>query len=182
MIALETPRLNLRDHVSEDLTALHAMLSDDDMTWFLPSMRKGSAEETRAYLEGCMADAVSEPRVRYNLAVVDRRQELIGSVGLHLIDGDASEGHYGLGYFIAPALWNRGYATEAVGAALEFIFENGAVRVSASALAENLSSRRVLEKSGFTQEGLLRAHTLHAGAWLDCAVYGILKRDYKGRR
>ena len=101
--------------------------------------------------------------------------EAMGSVGLHVIDGGASGVHYGLGYFIRRGRWNRGYATEAVSAALGFIFAADACRVTASCLAENLSSRRVLEKCGFSQEGLMKQHTWHDGEWKDCAVYGLLK-------
>ena len=61
------------------------------------------------------------------------------------------------------------------GAALDYIFACNARRVTASCLAENLSSRRVLEKCGFTQEGLLKQHTWHDGQWKDCAVYGKLR-------
>ena len=101
-------------------------------------------------------------------------------MGLHLIDGGTEGAHYGLGYFIRPDLWNRGLATEAAMAALDFIFAGNACRVSAACLAENLASRRVLEKCGMRQEGLLKKHTWHDGQWKDCAVYAVLKEEYLG--
>ena len=65
---------------------------------------------------------------------------------------------------------------------MNFIFNNGAARVSASCLAENLASRRVLEKCGFVQEGRLKAHTWHDGEWKDCAVYRLLRDEFIGRK
>ena len=180
MISLRTNRLWLREHRLEDLRPLRAMLSDPALTYYLPSLRHETQEETARYLEGCLRDAAAYPRLRYNLAVCDVNGALVGSVGLHLIDGDPDDGHYGLGFFIQRDRWNQGYAAEAVGAALDCIFARGAARVSASALAENLASRRVLEKCGFVQEGLLRRHTWHDGAWRDCAVYGRLKDESEG--
>ena len=170
MIALHTPRLLLRDHLPEDVTALHAILSDPAATYYIPSMAREDIEDTRRYLQGVMADTAADPRLRYNLAVL-READLIGEVGLHHIDGEVDRGHWGLGFFIRPDCWNRGYASEAASAALDFIFGLGAFRVSASCLAENLSSRRVLEKCGMTQEATLVRHTWHDGEWKDCVVF-----------
>ncbi len=178
MIRLVTPRLVLREHVPADLMPLHAMLSDPATTWYLPDMRRGDPCETEAYLRAVMRDDEASFRLRYNLMIVERASGgAAGSVGLHVIDGGESGAHYGLGYFVRRDLWNRGYATEAVSAALDFIFSKDGFRVTASCLAENLGSRRVLEKCGFTQEGLMKRHTWHDGQWKDCAVYGRLRED-----
>ena len=178
-VYLETPRLVLREHCSEDLEPLHAILSDPAVTWYLPGMFKCEPVETEAYLRSVMRDAESHHRLRYNLAVTDAATgRLLGSVGLHVIESAPRGAHYGLGYFLCRSVWNRGYATEAARAALDFIFGGNACRVSASCLAENIGSRRVAEKCGMTQEGLLKAHTWHDGQWKDCAVYAILKAEY----
>lgn len=182
MIIIETPRLILRDHICEDLEPLHAVLSDPAVTWYLPTMHKGDIEETKGYLISSMRDTDVQPRMRYNLAVTDRAGKYLGEVGMHYIDGTLEAVHCGIGYFIRADRWNFGFATEAVNAAVRFAFENGGARVSASCLAENLASRRVLEKCGFTQEGLLKAHTWHDGAWKDCAVYRLLIDEYRARK
>ena len=178
-VRLETERLILREHATGDLEPLHAILSDPAATWYLPGMYKRELVETEAYLRSVMRDAESHHRLRYNLAVEDRRTgALLGSVGLHVIESAPQGAHYGLGYFLRPDVWNRGYATEAARAALDFIFQGNACRVSASCLAENIGSRRVAEKCGMTQEGLLVEHTWHDGRWKDCAVYRLLKEEY----
>lgn len=177
-VRLLTPRLLLREHDPDDLTALHGMLSDPATTWYIPDMYRADRSETESYLRSVMQDAGASLRVRYNLIVEERSSgAAVGSVGLHVIDSGGEGAHYGLGYFLRRDRWNLGYATEAAGAALDYIFACNARRVTASCLAENLSSRRVLEKCGFTQEGLLKQHTWHDGAWKDCAVYGRLKED-----
>ncbi|MBR1820547.1 MAG: GNAT family N-acetyltransferase [Clostridia bacterium] len=179
-VHIETPRLILREHRPEDLEPLYAILSDPAATWYIPDMRKVNPDETEAYLRSAMRDADRNVRLRYNLAVEDRATgELLGAVGLHVIDGTPEGAHYGLGYFLRPESWNRGYATEAAHAALGFIFNGNACRVSASCLAENLGSRRVAEKCGMTQEGLLVAHTWHDGQWKDCVVYRLLRDEFK---
>ena len=175
-IRLETPRLILRDHLPGDLTPLHAMLSDPATTWYIPDMYHTDIAETDAYLRSVMRDNEAHARLRYNLMIVEKASgEAAGSVGLHVTDGGESGASYGLGYFVRRDLWNLGYATEAVQAALSYIFAGDGCRVTASCLAENLGSRRVLEKCGFAQEGLLKRHTWHDGQWKDCAVYGRLR-------
>ena len=182
-VRLRTPRLALREHRAEDLRPLHAILSDPTVTWYLPGMHKQALVETEAYLRSVMRDAESHHRLRYNLAVEDGATgELIGSVGLHVIESAPRGAHYGLGYFLRPDCWNQGFASEAARAALEFIFDGNACRVSASCLAENIGSRRVAEKCGMTQEGLLKAHTWHDGQWKDCAVYRVLEEEFRVKR
>ena len=180
-VRVATPRLILREHRPEDLFPLHAILSDPAATWYLPEMRKDELCETEDYLRKVMQDKEKHSRLRFNLAIeAIPTGELIGSVGLHLIEGNVDGAHYGMGYFIRPGLWNQGIATEAARAALDFIFAGDAFRVSAACLAENLASRRVLEKCGMRQEGLLMKHTWHDGQWKDCALYAVLKDEYEG--
>lgn len=178
-VRLKTERLLLREHTAGDLEPLHAILSNPAATWYLPGMHKNELVETEAYLRSVMRDADSHHRLRYNLAVEDGKTgALLGSVSLHVIESVPQGAHYGLGYFLRPDVWNQGYATEAARAALAFIFQGNACRVSASCLAENIGSRRVAEKCGMTQEGLLRAHTWHDGQWKDCAVYRLLREEF----
>lgn len=59
-----------------------------------------------------------------------------------------------VGYFLKPAAWGRGYATEICLRILRFAFEETSLgEVVASVNAENVASRNVLEKSGFQYSG-----------------------------
>jgi aminoglycoside 6'-N-acetyltransferase len=72
---------------------------------------------------------------------------LIGDVGISPADDEP--GVLKLGYTISPASQGRGYATEAIGALVEYAFETlGADLVRAYASADNLPSIRVAEKVG----------------------------------
>lgn len=181
MIRIQTPRLVLREHRMDDAPALHAILSDPAATWYIPDMHRDQPGDTEGYLRSTLRDRQAHPRLRYNLAVADGQDVCIGEVGLRHIDGPADSGCWTLGYYLRPDLWNHGLATEATEAALGFIFAQGARRVSASCLAENLSSRTVLWKCGFTREGMLLAHTWHDRQWKDCAVYRLLREEWIAR-
>jgi RimJ/RimL family protein N-acetyltransferase len=67
-------------------------------------------------------------------------------------DGVAAEVHYGIGV----PFWNQGYATEAVTVASNWLLAQDAVQSVWTAVDyENIQTRRVLEKAGFEQDGVL---------------------------
>lgn len=75
--------------------------------------------------------------------------EVIGWGGLGVDPFDPGWGPE-ISYFLAPAAWGRGLATELVAAALSLAFDELALpAVSAFAMADNRASLRVLEKCGF---------------------------------
>ena len=55
--------------------------------------------------------------------------------------------------------WGYGYATEALGAMVSLAAGYGRTRLYALCHTEHQASWRVLEKCGFTREGILQAHT-----------------------
>lgn len=56
-----------------------------------------------------------------------------------------------LGYAIAPEMWDQGFATEAAQIVIDTVFTlTSAARIVANARVNNLRSRAVLEKSGFS--------------------------------
>jgi GNAT superfamily N-acetyltransferase len=57
-----------------------------------------------------------------------------------------------IGYMLRPVAWGRGYATEALTALVDAIFEKtDRTHITAETDAENRSSWRVLEKVGFAR-------------------------------
>lgn len=74
--------------------------------------------------------------------------------------------------------WKRGYATEALGAAIKFGFKELRFnRIEASCDAENAASVRVLEKCGMKYEGVLRQYALTDRGFRDMKIYAVLAGD-----
>jgi RimJ/RimL family protein N-acetyltransferase len=63
------------------------------------------------------------------------------------------------GYVLARDAWGRGYASEALQAMVSLAPGLGFVRLQAMCHVAHRASARVLEKGGFTLEGILRRHT-----------------------
>lgn len=77
-----------------------------------------------------------------------------------------------IGYWLAPAYWNRGIATDAVVAMVEYAM--GAfdlARIEACVFEGNPASARVLEKAGFQFEGRLRQSITKDGRTIDSLLY-----------
>jgi ribosomal-protein-alanine N-acetyltransferase len=85
-----------------------------------------------------------------------------------------------LGYNLDKNHVGRGYMTEALTAAIRFMFESwGMHRIMANYRPENLRSGQLLERLGFVKEGFARDYLLLDGAWRD-HVLTALVRDDKG--
>ena len=144
---IETERLLLRRSRPEDAATISAYRSD-------PNVNRQQGWD-RTDLEGVLADIVEmsgrspgEPGGWVQFTVEERKDgRIVGDVGLSVADGEP--GVIKVGYTIDPAFQGLGYATEAIGALVEYAFETlGADLVRAHASAENAPSIRVAEKVG----------------------------------
>ncbi len=139
-------------------------------------------------------DDLTRPAFRRRLSVYAREMELetawpffifanggetlVGAVTLSNIRRGVAESGT-LGYWIGRPFAGRGHATAAVRAVLTFAFDTLDLhRVEASCLPANLPSRRVLQKSGFRQEGEAKAYLKINGAWADHLLFGVVSDDW----
>ncbi|MDE8652944.1 GNAT family N-acetyltransferase [Novosphingobium album (ex Liu et al. 2023)] len=146
---IRTERLFLRPGWPEDLDELLAVLRDDAVLRNLAlAPLPGTAEEAREYL--------ARPRHRLlpNFFIYARSfggPRLVGGIGLGR-DGDDVE----LGYWIVRAHRGKGYAAEAVRAVLAQARMLGHRQIVARHFADNETSARVLESTGFKPTGETR--------------------------
>lgn len=82
------------------------------------------------------------------LAVLKSDGTVIGDLGFK--GAPDEKGSVEIGYGLLVEYWNQGYATEAVGALMEWAWEQGVRKIKAETLPDNPGSIRVLEKLGMT--------------------------------
>ena len=83
---------------------------------------------------------------------------------------------YQIGYFVDEAWQGRGIASLAVGLCLTSLFKGTpCARIQALVEPDNVASRRVLEKTGFEREGLLRRGAKLGDQLVDVLIYAALK-------
>ena len=104
-----------------------------------------------SYAENVIARAEAEDREEDFWAIDGSAQghaELMGLFKMVRLDRNQSE----FRYWVAPAFWNAGIATEAVGAMLK-ANPQGVCDIYAEVFQDNPSSARVLTNAGFTYLG-----------------------------
>jgi RimJ/RimL family protein N-acetyltransferase len=85
-----------------------------------------------------------------------------------------------IGYVLVPDERGKGYCTEAVQLAVDYLFlSKDIVRVQAETFTDNVASQRVLEKSGFQRDGTIRKGMLAWGKWVDLYTFSILREEWK---
>jgi ribosomal-protein-alanine N-acetyltransferase len=79
-----------------------------------------------------------------------------------------------LGYALGPRARGRGIATEALTLLTRWAFDEGMIRVVAGISVDNPASSRVVEKVGYTFEGVLRSVHHVDGKRVDLQSWSIL--------
>jgi ribosomal-protein-alanine N-acetyltransferase len=102
---------------------------------------------------------------------------LAGQVTIDNIVRGALRSGY-LGYWIDRDVAGRGMASLAVALVCDYAFsEVGLHRVQADIRPENVPSQRLVERLGFSREGLLRRYLDIDGDWRDHLAYALLAED-----
>src|SRR5690606_7390640 len=149
---IKTERLVLREFEARDRAAYIELLASPKVHAYLGGPR--SRDELERELPGV-------PERWPGSFVVDLNGELIGQILLrrateHL--HPAAVGKVDLGYLFLPSAWGFGYATEACGAALDWLA--GALPCESAVLATqtaNVGSMRLAAELGFTEVERFRA-------------------------
>jgi RimJ/RimL family protein N-acetyltransferase len=169
--------LRLRAPVAEDLAALHAMRSREDVTRWL-YFEPPTEAETRAWLERVIA---WQPELGETLVVELRATgELVGHVNVMIGREQPRQGE--IGFMFHPDHQGHGYATEAARALVAHGFEHYDLhRIYGRLEPRNEASARVLEKLGMRREALLIENEWFKGEWQSEAVYALLAREWAAR-
>ena len=144
-----TDRLLLRPGWAEDAPALAQAIADEQIVRNLAvAPWPYGLKEAEAFLgapkDPCLPSFLVFARTR-------AEPELVGACGLSRRPSGTVE----LGYWIARAHWNKGYATEAATQLVEIARTLGLRRLAAFHFLDNPASGRVLEKLGFLPTGIV---------------------------
>ncbi len=175
---IETQRLIVREFDVSDWSAVYAFANDESINRYLGMDSIGTEPGAKEYIATATDAANSQPRLSYKLGMtIKPSNKLTGSCWLDISEPDSRNAI--IGYFVDKQHWSNGYATEMVQALVRFGFEQLQLhRIYANCDAENPATRRVLEKVGMRQEGLLRQHCLRSYGWADVCLYGILQAEW----
>jgi len=85
-----------------------------------------------------------------------------------------------IGYALVPSERRKGYCSEAAKMMVDYLFlSKNIVRIQAHTNVRNVDSQKILEKTGFKKEGIVRKSNYVRGEWTDNSLYSILREEWK---
>jgi len=172
VIELETERMKLRQLRGDDVNVLFKLNSDPEVMRYVGTGKpQQSLEEARETLK--RYQSVPEKHPGFNVwAAVEKFTDTF--FGLTFLIPYAPTNEVEVGYRFLKKHWNKGYATEATVAAIDYgLHQLGLDRIIAIAYPENRASTRVMEKAGMKSEGTI----LNPKIGVDVAYYAIEKNS-----
>ena len=125
--------------------------------------------------EGYVSSCINNSEARQLCRAITVDGLAVGSIGVFLA-GDVYQKSAELGYWLAEEYWGKGIMTEAVKQICAEAFAAfDIVRIFAEPFAHNQGSRSVLEKAGFTLEGVMKNGVFKRGRVCDYCMYALLK-------
>jgi [ribosomal protein S5]-alanine N-acetyltransferase len=181
--AIETERMTLRLPEMSDHAAWaqvrregESFLRDWEPTWSYDHLSR-KAFRNRVYWAW---RAREEGRALPLFLIRRDGARLMGAITLDNIRRGPSQSAQ-VGYWIGPEFARRGYMGEALAAVVRHAFTAlDLSRVEAACLPENVASRALLERSGFSYEGVARSYLQIGGRWRDHVLYANLRDDRRG--
>ncbi len=176
MQCLSTNRLYLRIYEISDEKAVYKVINSPGIfatTLNIPYPYP--KEQVKIWIHFTMKNCLYKRGYEYG--IFSKEGRYIGNVGIVNIDWANNSAE--ITYFIGESYWGCGYATEAVQAMLIFAFESLKLeRIQGRCMTKNIASLKVMQKCGFSYEGLARHEVVKCGKYQDVWHAAILKEDY----
>jgi RimJ/RimL family protein N-acetyltransferase len=177
---LELGPVALRRWRADDAPALLTAVLDsgEQLRPWLPFAEGYDATAAATFLDGAIG--AWEDRTEFLYALVDRDDELLGSVGLHARRG---LGRLEIGYWLCRDAVGRGYATNAVAAVTDAAFALEDVEVVEIHVDRaNARSRAVPERLGFVLREEQLVPVTAAGEEGIRLIWSLARRELAGSR
>jgi len=165
---LKGKNVNLRLLEKEDLPTFMELWNDPEFSGnYRPLIQVSETD-----LENRLETRPPESRMFF----VEKKDKTIIGVINHFPVEKALE----IGFVLVPSERGKGYCTEAVRIMVDYLFlSKDIVRIQAKTDLRNVASQKVLEKTSFRREGVMRKSLFSRGSWRDTILYSILREEWK---
>jgi ribosomal-protein-alanine N-acetyltransferase len=173
---LETARLRLRQPREGDAQRLLVITRDQDVMRYYGMEPFTSQQEALAEINWFNDQFREAKGIRW--VITNKPQdEYIGDIGFgHVPQHSRAD----LGFKLARAYWRQGIMTEAIGLVIAYGIETLRVnRFEATVDPRNVACVHLLEAFRFRQDGLLREYEFEKGAFVDLAMYSLLRKEWE---
>lgn len=171
-ISIETDEIKLRQLTNNDAYDVFEMLSNPKVVRF--DRLNAITKSEHAFLFINAANKSFENKIGMRFAIeLKAINKAIGTCGFIVNKNDA---WVRIGFQISEKFWHKGYGFKAIKLLVKFIFENTpSVRIEAYTLPQNVASSKLLEKLGFTNEGLIRNYMFFKQKHNTMLLYSLIK-------
>ena len=170
---LRTERLVLRRYRPDDAEQLYQFYGTDPEMYRYSGWNPYATPEMAQETVRRTIESYDEEHTYSWLMDLGGDGVVIGTIGAY----DYADGHIEVGFSVDSRVHRRGYATEALTRVLDYLTENeGIACVTAWCAAENIGSRKVLERSGMQLVGVEKD-----GLEVGDKVYDKLLFEYHGK-
>jgi RimJ/RimL family protein N-acetyltransferase len=177
-----TVRLSLPDGGITDGAIVLRLPAEDDVDGLMPAFADPALreagnlpdfgrEEMLASLPHLPALAASG-RLMPMLATDASTADVVGGGTLHHLD--AERAIVEIGYWVLPHARRRGLATRIARLLADHAFALGVERIAAYVNVGNVASEGVLERAGYTREGVVRSLPVPSGRRVDKTLFSLL--------
>ncbi|SDK56070.1 ribosomal-protein-alanine N-acetyltransferase [Pedobacter sp. ok626] len=173
---LETSRTNLFEIQDSYKNDLFTLFTDPRVTAFFPVITLKEENDILPVIDFFKQNFKKDIAIRWGIKLKEN-DHLIGTIGYT----NYKSGHRAsLVYALKPAYWGKGLMREVITEIIRFGFrELDVTRIDAETLLGNTVSEKILEKSGFKFEGLLREWMQWNGVNHDVNMYSLLKKEFE---
>ena len=162
--------VTLRPPREDDLRAIGRGIADPDVVRWI-----GPFDSASEVLERNLSRWAEGTRATFSIC--DRKDVCLGHVWVIIADPeDPNRGS--VGYWLLPEARGKGLATRSVRLVSWWALGDlGLARLSLFAEPSNEESRRVAQRSGYVEEGVLRSYMEIGTRRVDCVVFSLLPAD-----
>jgi RimJ/RimL family protein N-acetyltransferase len=162
--------LLLRAPTADDIDAMMVAIGDPALreAGNLPAFSRSEMLATLPHLTALAASGRLLPMT----AVDVHTGQVVGGATLHHLD--AERAIVEIGYWVLPDARGRRFGTRIARLLAEHAFTLGIQRVAAYVNVGNVPSERVLERAGYTREGVVRSMPVPSGRRVDKTLFSLL--------
>lgn len=168
---IATQRLLLQEIEPEDQQFVFEGLSNPDVIPFY-GVTYGSFEETFVQMQWYQKMVAENSGMSWKIVEKDSGEKA-GVISVYYYKPEHNKAE--VGFWLLPKFWNRGMATEALKAVMEYWKKvKGLHRMEAFVEEGNSASSHVLEKAGFVYEGKMKDCEMKNGRYISLLIYALI--------
>ncbi|HYE08840.1 MAG TPA: GNAT family protein [Patescibacteria group bacterium] len=171
--------ITLRKIVASDLDSLFEIYSNEKLFQYSPIMLKKNKDTVANMIVHFERDFHKRKEIFLGICLNSDPDNIVGVA--EMFDYSQDVNMITIGYRLNERFWAKGIATKTVKIMTDFLFSDiGINRIQAYVMPENIKSQNVLQRNGFTKEGIIRqGHVWKGQGVVDLVLYSLLISDTK---